>query len=167
MSKEKLLSHAELKRLLHYDPSTGLFTRLVQTTPAVKVGDIAGGLNAHGYIQISVLNVAFLAHRLAWFYMTGAWPVADIDHISGVRDDNRWCNLRTATRTENLRNTATRADNTSGHKGVGWSNKTNQWRAYIQINGKTKSLGHFDEKQDAILARQTAEKLHFGEFVRQ
>ena len=92
----KTLTAARLRELLQYDPETGVFTRLVKTSNGIKVGDVAGTADARGYILIRVDGWLHLAHRLAWLHMTCEWPKGMIDHINGVRDDNRWSNLRRA-----------------------------------------------------------------------
>lgn len=160
------LTQEIVKSLLYYDPLTGLFIRKVRTSSTARVGGFAGCEDAYGYIQIGVGGELVKAHRLAWFYMTGEWPPEDIDHVNGDRRDNRWANLRLASRAENLMNTCIRSDNTSGHKGVGWAKREQLWRAYININGKTKSLGYFKELDEAIKARKDAERLYHGEFAR-
>lgn len=167
MSK-KTLTHERLRELLHYNSATGDFTRLLSVTNARggRVGDRPRAIDAHGYHQLSVDGKLYKAHRLAWFYMTGAWPTNDIDHINGIRTDNRFSNLREATRQENLRNTSLRSDNSSGVKGVSWDKHRSRWRSYIIVNGKQKALGYFHSKGEAAQARKDAELKEFGEFVR-
>ena len=92
----KTLTAAQLRELLQYDPETGVVTRLVKSSNGIKVGDVAGTADARGYILIRVDGWLHLAHRLAWLHMTCEWPKGMIDHINGVRDDNRWSNLRRA-----------------------------------------------------------------------
>ena len=160
------LTQEIVKSLLHYDPLTGLFIRKERTANTTRVGNFAGGKDAYGYVQVSVCGKLIKAHRLAWFYMTGDWPPEDIDHINGDRSDNRWSNLRLASRSENLMNTTVRSDNSSGYKGVGWAKRERLWRAYINIDGKTQSLGYFKELDEAIEARKDAEVKYHGEFAR-
>ena len=98
--------------------------------------------------------------------MTGSWPIAEIDHINGVKDDNRFKNLREATRTENIRNQKLpRVDNASGVAGVSWYKKYGKWVARIQVHGKRISLGYFSNLCDAVTARKAAEIKHFGAFA--
>ncbi len=96
-------------------------------------------------------------HRLAWLYMYGEWPVGDIDHINGIRDDNRLINLRSVSRQENLRNRRTGRNNTSGVMGVNWDKSLGKWRSSIGIGGKTKHLGVSHYKWDVICLRKSAE----------
>lgn len=98
--------------------------------------------------------------------MTGEWPVNDIDHANGGRSDNRWLNLRGATRGQNLANKKMDARNTSGFKGVSWSQKSQKWQAHIKVQRKSMFLGFFDTKEAAHAAYCVAADHHFGEFAR-
>lgn len=98
--------------------------------------------------------------------MTGEWPPDEIDHINGVRDDNRWVNLRIATRGQNLCNARRRSDNTSGYKGVCWDANKGKWLASITINRKNKFLGHYETPEAGHEAYFVAAREHFGEFAR-
>jgi hypothetical protein len=97
--------------------------------------------------------------------LTGEWPKGDIDHINRVKSDNRLCNLREATRSQNNANSNLRKDNRYGVRGITWMPKRKKWKARLAYKGITKNLGHFDRKEDAILAYQQCAKLTFGEFV--
>ena len=141
-----------LKELLSYDQNTGVFVWLAQTSSRAKIGDIAGTLMAIGYRLIGIDGKLYRAHRLAWFYMTGDWPVAGMDHINGVKDDNRWDNLREATQAENSQNMAIRSDNTSGYMGVCWDRRKGKWQAQIKVAGRNKHLGYFDMPEAAHAA---------------
>lgn len=151
------LTAARLRELLHYDPETGVFTRKVQTTNSVKVGDVAGGLDNKGYLKIRVDVRLYWAHRLAWLYVHGVWPEDQIDHINRIRDDNRISNLRQATCAENNQNTRIDRKNTSGYKGVSWKSSKGKWVAQITINNKNKEIGCYRDINDAIAARKAAE----------
>jgi hypothetical protein len=97
------LTQARLKELLHYDPESGAITWASRPSSRVKVGMLAGKVHpTQGYRQVRADKSLYYAHRLAWLYMTGEWPAADVDHINHVRDDNRWSNLRGATRSQNI-----------------------------------------------------------------
>ena len=89
MTSEKSLTAERLREVLDYDPDTGVFTRKVRTASSVKVGDVAGSLNGKGYIRIRVDGRLYFAHRLAWLYVHGEWPVDQVDHINGIKNDNR------------------------------------------------------------------------------
>jgi hypothetical protein len=78
------LTAGRVWQLLHYEPETGVFVRLV-SKPKCPAGSIAGVLNDNGYWLISVDGAKYRAHRLAWLWMTGEWPAGEIDHRDGVR----------------------------------------------------------------------------------
>jgi hypothetical protein len=155
-----------LRELLDYNQETGVFTQRLNRT-GVKAGAIAGTNHCMGYRTIRLEGRDYLAHRLAWLYMTGAWPTHQIDHINGVKDDNCFANLREATHAENNRNTGRRSDNTSGFKGVIFDRRNGgRWRAYIQKNGRMRHIGGFDTPEEAHKAYCEAAREHHGEFAR-
>ncbi len=155
-----MINQKELKRQLRYDPSTGIFTRLVSRNKSVKVGDVAGGINGDGYIQIRINSKQYKAHRLAWLYMTGEWPKHHIDHDDHIRCNNAWDNLFDVTHQENNKNASKRKDNASGVTGVFWHKVANKWKAQIKIDGKHNPLGLHRDKFEAICARKSAEIKH-------
>lgn len=162
------LTHARLRELLDYDPSTGYFVWL---TPRGRnhaiVGKRAGTRNpVSGYIQIKVGVRAYSAHRLAWFYVHGSWPANCLDHVNGDRADNRIANLREATQAQNARNAQRKKTNSSGFKGVHWHAQAQKWRATILVNRRHISLGLFHRKEDAAKAYETAAHKHHGAFSR-
>lgn len=161
-----MLTQERLKELLSYDPETGLFTRLVgRSGPNARAGDIAGCDNGKGYIRIYVDGKPYKAHRLAWFYMTGEW-VPEVDHENTIKSDNRWDNLRKATRGQNRGNTRAYKNNTSGLKGVSFNKRTARWAAQIQKDGVKVGLGYYATAEDAHAAYVIAAKKYFGEFAR-
>src|SRR5882757_6777755 len=119
------LSHAELQRILHYDPETGIWTRRT----GKRAGNRADHSRSTGYRAVCIHSKRFLAHRLAWFYMTGEWPKT-IDHKNRSRHDNRWINLRSCTQSQNLGNQKLSARNLTGLKGV--ERHGRKWRSWIQ-----------------------------------
>jgi hypothetical protein len=137
-----VITQARLKELLSYNPVTGHFIRLV-TVGGQEVGTVAGQRTTKA-VQIRIDKGLYLAHRLAWLYMTGEWPDLDIDHANCNRRDNRWTNLRLATKSDNCCNTPKRGDNTSGFKGVVWHKSTSKWMASIQRENRRTHLGLFD-----------------------
>lgn len=156
-----------LRFLLHYDPESGVFTwRISRQGSGAKPGKIAGAIGKNGYIYIGVERARWLAHRLAFFYMTGSVPSL-VDHVDGVKTNNRWSNLRAATRQMNAQNTRRpHRANSSGFLGVSWSsvNKANPWLAQIKPSGKsTKNLGFFATPEEAHAAYLEAKRrLHEG-----
>lgn len=150
------ISQQELKETLDYTPLTGVFTWRKKTCRKVVAGTIAGSNQTNGYACIRINKRLYLTHRLVFLYMQGYLPTLDVDHINGIRTDNRWDNLREVTRQDNLRNSAKPSTNTSGVIGVSWSNQRQKWFARISVNNKTKYLGVFENFDEAVLARTTA-----------
>lgn len=97
------LTAESLRELLHYDPQTGIFTWRV-TRGNLKACSRAGSMKEDGYIRVCIGERRYHAHRLAWLYVTGDWPVEEIDHINRNKADNRFTNLRPATRSTNEQN---------------------------------------------------------------
>lgn len=161
-----ILTQEELKSQLHYDPETGVFTRLVANAGNVKIGDIADCKTYKGYIQIALFSKRYRAHRLAYLYMTGSWPKEQIDHINGIRNDNRWCNLREASQQQNQFNCAKNKNNTSGYKGVFWHKQRNKWFAQTSLNNKLIHLGLFNNKDDAARAYNDFAEQNHGDFFK-
>jgi len=155
-------------QLLHYDAHTGEFRWRDQSGGCSRNGGVAGSLDRYGYRQISVRGRGIYAHRLAWFFYTGDWPTFQIDHINGVRDDNRIANLRPATCSENQQNVAKRAGATSKLMGVTWHKGAKKWHSKIQSEGKQFSLGYYDTEEAAHSAylRAKAELHQFNPVVR-
>lgn len=159
------LTEGELREVLGYDPASGLFTWLVGRG-GVKRGAIAGCIDpSTGYVRIYVNKKNMHAHRLAWLYMTGAFPDRQIDHISGIRSDNRWENLREASQSQNNANRkGLHPRNTSGYKGVSWSSKKGCWWAQIKIDGVHHNLGYYDDPCQAAEAYKSAALKAFGDY---
>jgi hypothetical protein len=151
-----MLTIERLKDLLHYDPETGIFTWKVARS-GTSIGQIAGSTNGDGYDQTQIDSVAHKNHRLAWFYMTGEWPEHTIDHIDCDRRNNRFANLRHATRVENMQNQRTaHSNNSSGFLGV--SPFRGKFVAHIKVNGKRIYLGEFKDPKTAHDAYLTAKR---------
>jgi hypothetical protein len=156
------LTAQRLRALLNYDTETGVFTWRVSRGHIAK-GSVAGNINGDGYWQIGVNYSRYQAHRLAWLYMTGEWPINEIDHKNRVRDDNKWSNLREATSSQNHRNARAL---TSGLKGTHFDKQSNRWRAFIHQNGKQRYLGNFATAAEAHAAYCTAAMGIDPEFAR-
>ena len=157
------LTAERLRELLDYDQETGVFTRKVKLCNRVKVGDVAGYLNRKGYICIRVDGRTHKAHRLAWLYVHGVWPQSGIDHINGIKDDNRIINLREATHSDNQQNLRKpHADNKIGLLGV--SRSQGKFKAQINVDGKVRTIGRFHIPEAANAAYLEAKRrLHpFG-----
>jgi hypothetical protein len=107
----------------------------------------------------------YYAHQLAWLYMTGQWPNKHIDHINGIRDDNRFSNLRLATESDNSCNRAKQSNNVSGYTGVWWNSQKKRWEASIFKDGKRQWRKFFDSKEEAIGQRALMLGEFHGEFT--
>jgi hypothetical protein len=161
------LTAERLRNLLHYDPETGVFTRLVGNGRNVNIGDKAGSTHkGSGYRYIMVDRKNYSAHRLAWLYIHGAWPIGDIDHMNGLPDDNRLANLRDVTKAMNAQNERRpRKSNTSGFMGVRWRDDRHCWIAVLLIDGCKRKLGAFRTKEDAAAAYIEAKRKHHPGFL--
>ena len=162
--KKDKLTAERARELLNYNPVTGEFTWKVDKHPRGVAGAIAGHLDHNGYIVIGIDGRIYKAHRLAFLLMQGEWPTNHVDHKVGIRHDNRWEQIRPATRLQNCVNARIAKSNTSGVKGVHWH--VHKWQARITINGKRVSLGHFASKEEAAAAYQKAAKIYYGDFAR-
>lgn len=174
---EKLLK--DLKEQIHYDPFSGHFFWLPHTHAfkmAKTQNRLINGLalmrtkGNHGYFYTRVGGKSFLLHRLAWLIMNGSFPQKwkQIDHANGDPTDNRFCNLRLATRSQNQMNRGpdrTRS-NRGKYKGVWWHKRRSLWRVAIRANGKVTHLGFFKTQEEAARAYDAMAKEHHGEFAR-
>lgn len=146
-----------LRSLLAYDPQTGRISWLVNRGKRVKAGDLAGSVNSRGYLQVKVCQRNFTSHRLAWAIHHGAWPEGEVDHINGVKTDNRIANLRDVPRTLNAQNILRgRRNNKQGLLGV--SPNGDRWKASIRHEGRQVHLGTFDTTHEAHAAYVAAKR---------
>lgn len=156
-----VLTQEYIKSVLNYDPLSGDFFWTKNAYINV-IGKKAGCINKDGYWQIRLNNKTYLSHRLAYLYVNGSMPKDMIDHINGIRSDNRICNLRDADSTVNNQNMrAKHKDSQSKYLGV-FKNKTCKTSvAFIGVNGKQLYLGSFPTEELAHEAYLTAKrKLH-------
>lgn len=163
------ISWERLKERLDYFPETGVFVWRETFGGTCRKGWPAGRPGtgkASGYTRITVDLREYKAHRLAWLWMTGEWPVGQIDHINGRGTDNCWSNLRLATQSQNKGNSRVYKNNMSGVKGVSWNKEVRKWNAVIQVDGTSHQLGRFKNFDDAARAYKLAAEKHFGEFSR-
>jgi len=165
------LTQQILHELLLYDPHTGELTwrrrrrkwftsKGSQTRWNKTYADRPAFTNNsnQGRYQGSVLGRPYLAHRVIWFWMTGAWPQPETDHKNGNPADNRFCNLREVTHQENARNQVLPRRNTSGHIGISFRRRNGCYHAYIGINHRRLFLGEFPTLELAVAARKAAER---------
>lgn len=154
----EMLTAERLREVVNYDPDMGAFTFL-----AIRVGARSAGGRSDGYRQIRIDGGRYLAHRLAWLYMTGEWPALLVDHKNGNPRDNRFTNLRECDDQQNRANSRLRRNNKSGWMGV--SHRRGKWAAFIGVAKETKYLGSFDCPAAAHLAYVVAGSSR-GEFAR-
>jgi hypothetical protein len=161
-ARAKTLSANRLRKLLNYDPATGVFRWRVRKGP--NVGTVAGSIHPpRGYRQICIDGKIYRTNRLAWLYMTGKWPKLEIGYINHKTSDNRWANLRAMTPSQ--RRAASRSHNKLGVRGV-WITKSGEYAASIKVAGRKKYLGLFDTIEKASVAYTRAAKDAFGRFAR-
>lgn len=168
-----LPSAEEVRRRLDYDPETGIFrwkwrNDVRACDNSRKAGKIAGSSSgSHGYTSIDFApHGPLLAHRLAFVWMTGEWPFHQTDHIDGTRTNNRWANLREATKAQNMQNVGLRSNNTSGINCVIPHKKSGRWRVVVTANGKVHHGGYFDTIEEAKAARDAVARRLHGKFAR-
>ena len=146
-----------------YDPDSGRFTwRIVR--PGASAGAECGRISKWGYREICIDRALLRANKLAFIYMTGRSP-AIVDHANRVRSDDRWCNLREATHSQNAVNGSVRRNNTSGVPGVTWDADRSLWRAQARLGGVKKNLGRYADKSEAELVVRAAMTEAHGEFA--
>lgn len=165
-----------LRKLLDYDPETGILTwklrdvSMFRDAPNRTATHACNRWNAQhagkpafsgdtqfGHRRGRILGSFIMAHRVAWAMHHGQWPVDQIDHINGDPADNRIENLRDVPGKTNARNKPRYKTNKTGVAGVYWHNSAKLWGASISHGGKQRHLGCFADINDAISARKTAE----------
>lgn len=146
-----------IKVWLAYDKGTGLLTWLKGRGPKAKRGAVAGTMDKEGYRVVMLFGKLYKAHRIAWIYTYGCWPAAEIDHINGVRADNRIVNLRDVSRTINAQNMhGPRRVNRTGMLGVSVGWREGVFTSEIKRGGVRHKLGVFSTAQEAHQAYLTA-----------
>jgi hypothetical protein len=178
MRKKLELTQEDLYLTVKYDPYTGIFTwkerpihqfknaHGMNIFNSQKAGLTINSMNNDGYIQIRIYKNNYYGHRLAWFYTYGVWPKKHLDHINGIKHDNRICNLRECNDSENMQNLkkANKNNKSTGLIGSYFNKYANVFYSRIQIKGVDYSLGNFNNAMDAHNAYLTAKRqLHpFG-----
>lgn len=153
------ISHEQLLSRIHYDPETGVFTRLVKTSAFARVGVTRGNPRGDGYRGLSVGGREYYLHRLAWFYVHGEWPRHVIDHVNGDRADNRLCNLRDVSQAANLQNIR-KAKSCSSTGLLGATRWRGKFRSDIRVDGRKRHLGVFDTAEAAHQAYVAAKRMY-------
>lgn len=147
-----------VRETMSYDPETGDLT-----FRQVKGVTITQTFNRRsGYIQVHFRGTTFYAHRIAYFLMTGEPAAHEVDHINGDRSDNRWINLRPATRAQNAVNTPARSR--TGFKGV-YQLGSGRFMASITYEGQQRFLGNFETAEAASKRHDEVALQLFGEFA--
>ena len=184
MTDKTIPTPEELRKLLRYEPETGKLFWKPRFAEQFSDGrrspermaswwntrfadkEAFTPINSKGYHTGAIWGKMLLAHRVAWVIAHGRWPEHFLDHINGIRSDNRLCNLREATNAENCRNSITPMGE-SGVRGVRMDKRwRKKWQARITVAGVAKSLGYYETKEEAIAARLAAAKKYHGEFAR-
>lgn len=151
----------DVRAVLDYNSETGLFVwraRGFAKFDNKYAGRPALTANSHGYRVGLVLGKRVLAHRLAFLMANGREPVGEVDHINGVRSDNRAVNLREVSASENRRNARLSQRNTSGAIGVIWRADKRCWCAQMTLGNSHRHLGYFDSFDAAVTRRVQAER---------
>jgi hypothetical protein len=158
---------ARFRELIDYDPETGAFTwsKAAAKANARRIaGDMVGGLNAHGYVDIRCDGMRAYGHRLAWAFMTGAWPDHIVDHRDTHPSNNRWKNLRAANPAESTWNVGHKTVAASGVKGVTWHELAKKWDVRVRVAGRMFRERHAS-LLDAAAAAIRLRREHHGEFA--
>ena len=141
-----MITQEYLKFILNYNEITGIFTWENRPSNRIQLKQIAGCEQKIGYITIQINKKHYKAHRLAWLYVYGEWPKNQIDHINGIRNDNRIENLRDVSVRENSSNGVEHRNN----KLIGaYITKDKKWKSQIQINKKLIYLGIYNTELEA------------------
>ncbi len=172
----KVLDIGQIRKLIIYDPLTGMLTwlpRPVEMFPSERYAKIWNTKNAgkpalncvrdHGYLGGNIFGKFHYAHRVAWAIETGEWP-EQIDHDNGDRTDNRWVNMIEGNQSGNMKNSAQRSDNLSGVTGVSWDKRRKMWYARVKEHGRNRNLGYYHCIAHASMVRhQIAREMGFSE----
>ena len=153
-----MLTQERVRELFRYSKTTGLLTRK-QRRGKGRAGESSKCHDRDGYLVVGIDSKTYRTHRVIWLYVTGAFPEADIDHKNRIRDDNRWTNLRSVTRSQNKQNQLAAVNNKSGAKGV--YPHQGRWQAAIEHLGVRYDLGGFNSICEAAAAySKKAKELH-------
>lgn len=155
-----MLTQERVKELFKLDRK-GRLVRKVTVNNKAKAGDFSTAKDRDGYLVVGIDRKLYRAHRVVWLYVHGQWPNGDIDHINGIKHDNRPSNLRDVTRSENLQNQKVRKNNKVGFKGVWLHKQTGRFAAVIESNGKRYYIGCFETPEEAANAySEKAKEVH-------
>lgn len=178
MTDRELPTPELLRKLLRYEPDTGKLFWLPRDREFFKSDGSFRSWNSQfanrvaftaidrdGYNRGAVLQRAYYAHRVIWAMQAGAWPKEQIDHVDQNKLNNKWCNLREASISQNGANKASKPNSSSRYLGVSWNKQTKKWLAQIVKNGERVRLGLFVNEKDAAIAYDRMAILKHGEFA--
>jgi len=151
-----------VKKLFYYDAESGMLIWRNGNGRNVKPWQQAKASNRLGYFSVKIKDKTYPVHRIIWLYVYGSFPSQDIDHKNRIRNDNRLCNLRSVSRTDNCQNISTPNHNKSGHIGVSWIKSHKSWTVYVKVNKKNKWLGYYKNLDDAVVARKAGEVQYYN-----
>lgn len=158
------LSHGRLLELVTYCQETGRFHWLKVRKGAPAGVECGTSKSSNGYARLGLDGRRYGAHRIAWFYVTGAWPKGDVDHIDGDRANNRFANLRAVDRSTNLENIRhARSDNRATGLLGAYRHRSGRFTSRIRVRGQDHHLGMFDSAEEAHAAYIAAKRaMHAG-----
>jgi hypothetical protein len=156
-----MLKADRLREVLSYDPDTGNFFWRFKK-PGRNMFKPVGTITSYGHLCTTIDGEFYYMHRLAWLYMKGVLPEDIIDHIDCNPSNNKWSNLRQASRSQNGTNCVPRGK----WKGVSWSRPWKKWVARLQENKTRKHLGYFDCPAAAHFVYQVEADKIYGEYAR-
>lgn len=139
------MTKSMINEFLKYDPETGSII-WVKERKNIKIGDKAGWADSGGYNRISFFGKKYLAHRIAWYLYYKAWPTGIIDHINGIKTDNKINNLREVTYSQNAVNTEKTRNGKLPYVGYDKNKKL----FYVRISFKTEEEANSFVKQNII-----------------
>lgn len=145
-----MLTQAQLKHLLHYDPETGEWIWLNPPNHNTRLkGQLAGNRRRDGYLLIRINGQAYYSSRLAFLYMTGEMPRMEVDHKDRDPANDAWVNLREATSSQNKYNRTLDSNRLRGIRSVG-----DKW----QVRVENAHIGNFDTLEEALAVRDATAK---------
>lgn len=154
-----------LHDLFQVNRETGVLTRKVRVAGSKEPGTPVGCVGSKGYLHVKVDGRLMTVHRIVFALTNGGLPEF-VDHINGIKTDNRPKNLRAATKAENGWNRRNDRSNTSGSKGVTLHRETGKWQAQCCLNGVKHYLGLYADIEAAASAVRAFREKHHGEFAR-
>jgi hypothetical protein len=145
---------------------TGELTWKIRVNPSVQIGQVLGTKHGRGYKFFRLNKQFYFCHKVVWFLAYGKWPEGEVDHINGVKDDNRPENLRDVTHRQNMQNKKSQTNSTSIYKGVHWHRASKKWRSVIWDGHRKIHVGLFEGEKEAALAYDGVAREVFGSYAR-